>query len=107
MRDNKAIHILARPNTPAILVRFIHFADGKEHKYMSAINDLTGDRLTAFDNDPPTIGHTFNEVLKVVRNIQKKSKILEIIGDQQNIDFTKIIVAENMAGVEKIRKERS
>jgi hypothetical protein len=82
MKDNTAIHTLARPNTLAGQIRFIHFGDGKEHTFYSCINDLSGDRLSAFDSDPPTINDPLRWVRSVFRDIREKAtEVLEVVGD--------------------------
>lgn len=78
----KAVHALADISKPAGKIRFIHFRDGKEHVYYSAVNDMTGSRLSAFDNDPPTIDNTVAEVKKVFKAIREKAtKVIEVVGD--------------------------
>ncbi len=42
---------------------------------------MTGDKMTAFDNNPPYINLGSGEVKKFIKGIKEKSKILEIIGD--------------------------
>ncbi len=80
MKDNTAVHSLARPSTPAGKIVFIH-TDGKEHTFYSCINDLTGSRLSAFDGSPPTIDGSIAWVRSVFRDIRKKSTVVSSIGD--------------------------
>lgn len=82
MKDNTAIHRLARPGAKSGKIRFIHFRDGKEHCFYSCVNDMSGSRLSAFDNDAPTIDDPLKWVQSVFDDIRKKStNVLEIIGD--------------------------
>lgn len=61
-------------------IRFIH-SDGKEHYFYSVINDMTGDRMTAFDLSAPSINDETGYVKSVFRNIRKNAQVLEVIGD--------------------------
>lgn len=38
MKDNTAIHRLARPGAKSGKIRFIHFRDGKEHCFYACVN---------------------------------------------------------------------
>ncbi len=80
MKNNSVIHKLARPNTPAGKIRFIH-SDGKEHYFYCVVNDLTGSRLTAFDSNAPDINEPLAWVKSVFKDIRKKAKVIEVIGD--------------------------
>jgi hypothetical protein len=80
MKDPSVIHRLARPNTPAGKIRFIH-KDGKEHYFYSVINDMSGSRLSAFDNDPPGVDDPVAWVKTVFRDIRARAQVLEVIGD--------------------------
>ena len=82
MKDNSAISTLARPNQLSGKIRFIHFRDGEEHTFYSCVNDLTGSRMSAFDNDPPSIDDSLSWVRSVFRDIRKKAtKVIECVGD--------------------------
>ena len=82
MIDNTLISRLARPNTTAGKIRFIHFRDGKEHTFYSCINDLSGSRLSAFDNDAPSINDSISWIKSVFKGIREKAtKVLEVVGD--------------------------
>ena len=82
MKDPTVIHKLARPNCKSGKIRFIHFRDNKEHYFYSVVNDMTGDRLSAFDGDAPTIDDSLTWVRSVFRDIRRKStKVIEDIGD--------------------------
>lgn len=82
MEDNTAIHSLARPGVKSGKIRFIHFRDGKEHYFYSCVNDMSGNRLSAFDNDSPNIGDSLAWVESVFRDIRKKAtKVIDCIGD--------------------------
>jgi hypothetical protein len=82
MKDNTAIHSLARAGVKSGKIRFIHFRDGKEHTFYSCVNDLTGDRMSAFDNDPPAINDPLPWIQGVFKDIRKKAtKVIDCIGD--------------------------
>lgn len=66
---------------PWCVARFTHFQDGKTHQFYSAINTMTGNRLSAFDNDAPSIGDPVEWVRTVLRDIQAKASNVEIIGN--------------------------
>jgi hypothetical protein len=61
----------------------IRFArpDGSTHEFSSWVNSLTGDRLSAFDGNPPTINDSLSWVKSVFRDIQAKAKVMEKIGN--------------------------
>lgn len=80
MKDNSEIHSLARPNTPAGKIWFIH-KDGQEHYFYSCVNDLTGNRLSAFDSEAPSIDDPIAWVKSVFKDIRKKAKVIKEIGD--------------------------
>jgi hypothetical protein len=82
MKDNKAIHPLAAPNEKSGKIRFIHYEDGKEHYFASAINRLNGCRMSYFDNHAPSVDDSLKWVRSVFRDIRKKAtKVIEVIGD--------------------------
>ncbi len=81
MKDNTAIHKLARPGEKSGKIRFIHFRDKKEHTFYSCVNDMSGSRLSAFDNDAPTVDDSLSWVKSVFRDIRAKAEVLEVIGD--------------------------
>ena len=82
MKDNTAIHELARPNAKSGKIRFIHFRDGKEHCFYTCVNDSTGSRLSAFDGEAPGIDDDMAWIKSVFRDIRKKAtEVIEVIGD--------------------------
>jgi hypothetical protein len=82
MKDNTAIHPLARPGEKSGKIRFIHADDGLEHSFSTCVNDMTGDRMSSFDECPPHINDSLSWVRSVFRDIRKRStKVLEVIGD--------------------------
>jgi len=60
----------------------IRFKDqnGKERSFYSAVNDLTGDRLSGFDTNPPSINDSLDWVKSVFRDIRKKTTVLSFKG---------------------------
>lgn len=64
---------LTRKSSPYVEIRFIH-SDGKEHRYYSVVNDLTGSRLSAFDNNAPTIDESLSDIRKVIAAIKRKAQ---------------------------------
>lgn len=80
MKDNTTIHKLAQPNTKAGKIWFIH-KDGKEHYFYTVVNDMTGNRLSAFDNDHPSIDDNLSWIKSVFRDIRLKAKVTKVIGD--------------------------
>ena len=81
MKDNTAIHCLARSGAKSGKIRFIHPDDGKEHCFYSCVNDLSGDRMTWFDKEAPSVNDELPWVRSVFKGIRKKAKVLEVIGD--------------------------
>lgn len=85
MKNPKVIHPLARPNVPSGKIRFIHFRDGTEHTFYTCVNDLTGSRMSWFDNNPPDVDESLAYIRSVFRDIRKKAtKVLEVVGDFEN-----------------------
>lgn len=80
MKNPTIIHSLAAPNKLSGQIQFIH-TDGKEHTFCSVINRLTGDRLSYFDNDPPTVNDSLKWVKSIFKNIRKKARVIKVIGD--------------------------
>ena len=80
MNNNTIIHLLAREGEKSGTIRFIH-EDGKEHSFTSVVNDLTGNRMSYFDSDAPSVNDPLSWVRSVFRDIRKKAKVLEVIGD--------------------------
>jgi len=80
MLDNTTIHPLASSSKKSGKIRFIH-SDGNEHYFYTCVNDLSGDRLSAFDNDPPRINSDMSWIKSIFSNIRKNNTVLEIIGD--------------------------
>lgn len=76
--DKTDIHPLASGKTGRI--RFIH-SDGKEHSFTSTVNELSGDRMSWFDDEPPSVGDTVSWVRSVFRDIRKKAEVIEVAGD--------------------------
>jgi hypothetical protein len=81
MKDPTKIHPLAEKGAKSGQIRFIHPSDGKEHTFNSVINKLTGSRMTYFDKEAPTVDDPMSWVNTMFRNIRKKAKVLEVIGD--------------------------
>lgn len=74
------IHPLADETAKNIKIKFIH-SDKKEHFFYSIVNEMTGDRLTGFDSEPPTLNQEKKEIKRIIDNLKKKCKVLEIIGE--------------------------
>lgn len=67
------MHPLCDKSNPYVFVTFIHFRDNKEHVFYSCVNEMTGNRLTAFDNDPPEIDSEMDYIKSVLKGLKKKS----------------------------------
>jgi len=62
------------------VIRFIH-THGEKCKFYSVVNEMSGNRMTAFDNDPPGIDDEMPWIKSVFRDIRKKAiKVLEYQG---------------------------
>lgn len=80
-KTNATVHPLCDTTKPWGVIRFIHFRDGSEHKFYTMINEMTGNRMTAFDNDPPGINNEMNWIKSVFKDIRKKAtKVLDYQG---------------------------
>lgn len=84
MKDNTFVHKLARPGVESGKVTFIHFRDGTIHTFYTCVNDMSGSRMSWFDNDPPDIDESMAYIRSVFCGIFKKAtKIIEVVGDFQ------------------------
>jgi hypothetical protein len=81
MRDPTVIHPLARRGEKSGKIVFIDQADGKDHSFTSVINDMTGSRLSYFDNNPPSIDDSLTWVRSVFADIRKKARVKLDVGD--------------------------
>jgi hypothetical protein len=74
-------HPLCDMSEPWGVIRFIHFRDGSERKFYTMSNNMTGSRMTAFDDDPPDIDDPMPWIKSVFRDIRKKAtKVLNYEG---------------------------
>jgi len=80
MKDNTAIHSLAAPREKSGKIKFVH-SDGSIRAFSTCVNSLSGSRLSYFDNDPPSIDDPMPWIKSVFRDIRKKAKVLDVIGD--------------------------
>lgn len=81
MRNPTVIHPLARLNAKSGMIKFVH-TDAKIHSFRSVVNDLTGDRLSYFDNNAPSINDELKRIKSIFKNIREKSlDIVECVGD--------------------------
>lgn len=62
------------------VITFIHAEDGKEHKFYTAVNEMSGSRLTAFDGDPPGIDDPMPWIKGVFRNIRATGRVTGFSG---------------------------
>lgn len=81
MKDNKSIHVLARPNEKSGKITFIHPHDNKEHYFYTCINDLSGSRMSAFDNETPGIDDSKAWIKSIFKGIREKATVISEIGD--------------------------
>jgi hypothetical protein len=61
-------------------IKFIHHLNGETWVFYSYVNELNGDRLSAFNTEPPSIGDSLKWVKSVFRDIRTKAEVLECIG---------------------------
>jgi hypothetical protein len=77
----KKQHPLCDMSKPWGVIKFVHFRDGSERKFYSMVNKMTGNRMTAFDNDPPGIDDPMPWIKSVFKDISKKAtKVIEYQG---------------------------
>lgn len=81
---------LTDKSQPWVVVEFTHFRDGQRHRFYSAVNEMTGNRLSAFDSDPPAIGDPLAWVRSVIRDIRAKASDVRVIGSKGLIALPKI-----------------
>lgn len=65
---------LTDKSKPWVVISFIH-SDGKEHKFYSVVNEMSGSRLSAFDSSPPGIDEGMPWVKSVIRDIRRKAEV--------------------------------
>lgn len=82
MKNPTVIHSLARTNEKSCKVTFQR-KNGSIATFSSVINDMTGDRMTYFNNDAPTINNTKADIKKMIQQIRMDCTIIEHIGDWQ------------------------
>lgn len=58
---------------------FTH-SDGTRRKFYSVVNEMSGNRLSAFDSNPPDIDEPMAWVKTVFRNIHRKAKDVKYNG---------------------------
>lgn len=76
----KQIHPLCDESEKGGKIFFID-DNGVEHSFSSCINSLSGDRLSWFDSDAPTVYGAFSWVKSIVKNIKNKFKVVKTLGD--------------------------
>lgn len=76
----KKVHPIADVNKPAAMIRFID-SKGNESRYYSAVNDMTGDRISGFNGSPPSVNQSLKSIRKTFRAIKAKHQIVSYIGD--------------------------
>ncbi len=69
-------------DSPWIVVEFIH-SDNTPHKFYSVVNQLSGNRLSAFDSAAPYIDHTLKEIRSIIKKIQSNAKDVKIYGSMK------------------------
>ena len=73
-------HQLGDTDKPWGEIKFIH-SDGEIWVFYSYVNEMSGARLSAFNNEGPTIGDSMAWVKSVFRDIRAKTEVLECIGN--------------------------
>jgi hypothetical protein len=73
---------LADKTKPWGVISFIH-SDGREHKFWTAVNKMSGSRLSAFDSNPPDIDESLAYIKTVFRDIRKRAKVTGFNGSKQ------------------------
>ena len=61
--------------------KIVFYHDGEEHSFSTTINSLTGDRLSWFDNDPPSINDSMRWIKSVFVDVRKKAEVSLVVGD--------------------------
>ena len=82
MKDNTTIHTLAKPRVKSGQIKFICYRDGKEKTFSTCINSLSGDRMSWFNDDPPSVDNGARWAKSVFSDIRvKATKVIDVIGD--------------------------
>ena len=76
---------IVNQSKPFAEIKFIH-KDGKQHSFYTAVNDLTGNRISGFDGAAPSIDDSMSWIMTVFRDIYKKAKVIEISGDKKFVE---------------------
>ena len=79
--DHTDIHPLADTKAKAGRIRFKHEGNGPEFCFSTCVNNMTGDRMSWFNNDPPFVNDTLKWVRSVFKDIREKTIVVEVIGD--------------------------
>jgi len=80
--DLLKISSLADPKEKAGTIRFVHFRDGTERTFTSVVNRLSGDRLSWFDDQAPSVGNDVRQVEMMFDSIRRKAtRVIECVGD--------------------------
>lgn len=74
----KPSHPLADASKPWGVITFIH--NGKTHSFSTFVNQMTGDRMTAFDNDAPGINDAMGWIHGVFQGISAAGKVVSYKG---------------------------
>lgn len=69
-------------DSPWIVVEFIH-SDNTPHKFYSVVNQLSGNRLSAFDSAAPYIDQPLTEIRAIIKKIQSNAKDVKIYGSMK------------------------
>ena len=96
---------LIDPNSNWIVIKFVHVNDGQLHSYYSGVNTLSGSRLSAFDNNSPTIDEPWKDIKKTIKKILINcTEIHEVHADIKTLGFvdrqtqnyqTKFVLSDN------------
>jgi len=68
----------ANLNKPWVFLRFTY--KGKEHTFESVVNSMTGDRMSSFDSEAPSVNDELKWVKSVIRDIFLKSVVKTALG---------------------------
>lgn len=66
-------------NKPWVFIRFLY--KGSEHTFESVVNSMTGDRMSSFDLDAPSVNDSVDWVKSVIRDIFLKAVVKTALGN--------------------------
>ena len=81
MTTPHSINPLLDETKPWGIIKFTH-SDNKEHSFYFGTNSLSGSIMCVFDNAAPYVNDGYKWIKSVLRDINKKAKVLSYDGER-------------------------